>query len=123
MLLGNARGGSTALSFRNCVITPGCWLMRTWYRTCFHTYEKKKKICIRVVVSWLYNSVKGINKFIYSEISWDLSFSLSLRLVVLLDVKGVSVPCIPNFIPSNKLSLGMQQRQLPVCFGMTANEA
>ena len=42
MLLGSARGGSTALSYRNCVITPGWRLMRTWYRTCFHTLGDEK---------------------------------------------------------------------------------
>ena len=26
-----------ALSYRNCVITPGWWLMRAGYHTCFHT--------------------------------------------------------------------------------------
>ena len=33
-----AQGGTaTALSYRNCVITPGWRLMRAGYRTCFHT--------------------------------------------------------------------------------------
>ena len=43
-LLGSPRSGSTALSYRNCIITPGWRLMRTWYRTCFHTlYDEKKR--------------------------------------------------------------------------------
>ena len=51
-LLGSTRGGSTALSYRNCVITPGWRLMRTWYRTCFHAlYEEKKKIW-RNMLQW-----------------------------------------------------------------------
>ena len=36
-LLGNIRSGSTALSYRNCVITSVWWLMKARYRTCFHT--------------------------------------------------------------------------------------
>ena len=28
----------------NCVITPGWRLMKTWYRTCFHTLYDKKNI-------------------------------------------------------------------------------
>ena len=44
-LLGITRIGSTALSYRNCVITRGWWLMRTWYRTCFHTlYDENLNI-------------------------------------------------------------------------------
>ena len=43
-LLPPDRGGSTALSYRNCVITPGWRLMRTWYRMHFHTlYDEKNK--------------------------------------------------------------------------------
>ena len=44
-LLGSARSSSTALSYRNCVITL-CWrLMRLGYRTCFHTlYDENYKI-------------------------------------------------------------------------------
>ena len=42
-LLGSARSGSTALSYQNCVITPGWRLMRTWYHMCFHTYDEKNK--------------------------------------------------------------------------------
>ena len=39
---GSTRSGSTALSYRNCVITPGWRLMWTGYRTCFHTlYDGK----------------------------------------------------------------------------------
>ena len=35
---------NTALSYRDCVITPGWRLMRTWYHTCFHTLYDEKKI-------------------------------------------------------------------------------
>ena len=36
-----------ALSYRNCVITPGWRLMRIWYSMCFHTlYDENLKIYI-----------------------------------------------------------------------------
>ena len=43
-LLGSARSGSTALSYWNCVITPGWLLMRVGYRTCFHTLYDEKNL-------------------------------------------------------------------------------
>ena len=47
----SARGGSIALSYRNCVITPGWRLMRTWYRTCFHTlYDENIYIYIYIYI-------------------------------------------------------------------------
>ena len=45
--------GSTALSYQNCVITPGWRLMRAGYRTCFHT---------------LYNETIFIHTCIYEQI-------------------------------------------------------
>ena len=41
-----------ALSYRNCVITPGWWLMRTGYHMCFQTLydEKKKNIYIYIYI-------------------------------------------------------------------------
>ena len=47
-LLGSARRGNTALSYRNCVITPGWRLMRAEYRTCFHTLDDEKYIYIYI---------------------------------------------------------------------------
>ena len=41
-LLGSTRSGSTVLNYRNCVITPGWWLMRAVYRMYFHMYDEKK---------------------------------------------------------------------------------
>ena len=40
----SSRSGSTALSYRNCVITPGWQLMSAGYRTCFHTLYDEKKL-------------------------------------------------------------------------------
>ena len=43
-LLCSAKSGSTALSYQNCVITPGWQLMRAGYCMCFHTLYDEKKI-------------------------------------------------------------------------------
>ena len=39
---------SATLSYQNCVITPGCRLMRTGYCTCFHTLYEEKYIYIYI---------------------------------------------------------------------------
>ena len=49
-LPGSARSGSTTLRYRNCVITPGWWLMRTEYRTCFHTLYDEIYIYIYIYI-------------------------------------------------------------------------
>ena len=66
-LLGNARSGSTALSCRNCVITPGWRLMRIGYRMCFRTlYDEKKGY---TDIFWMeYGKVK-----ILKNVSYDVS--------------------------------------------------
>ena len=42
--LGSVRSGSTALSYWNCVITPGWRLMRAGHHKCFQTLHDEKKI-------------------------------------------------------------------------------
>ena len=41
-----ARSGSSALGYRNCVITPGWRIMRAEYRMCYHTLYDD--ICIYI---------------------------------------------------------------------------
>ena len=43
-LLGSPRSGSTTLSYRNCVITPGWRLTKAGYRMCFDTLYDEKDI-------------------------------------------------------------------------------
>ena len=47
-LLGNARSGSTALSYRNSVITPGWRLMRAGITRAFTRSMMKKNISIYI---------------------------------------------------------------------------
>ena len=57
-LLGSNRSGSTALSYRNCVITPGWRLIRAGYRICFHTFNDENiYIYIYILAKWVERSL------------------------------------------------------------------
>ena len=66
-LLGSARCGSTALSYRNCVITldGGWWGLG--YRTCFHTlYDENLNTKTLWKARWLF----GKTKWLFRKLEW-----------------------------------------------------
>ena len=77
---------STALSYRNSVITPGWRLMRAGYRTCFHTlYDKNIYIyiymCVCVCVCVIYHHHHHVA--LVALISLTLSRHSSLSFIAL----------------------------------------
>ena len=50
-------GDSNALSYQDCVINPGWWMMRASYRMCFHTLYDEKDIYRYSLQYLLINSV------------------------------------------------------------------
>ena len=95
-LLGSARGGSIALSYQNCVITPRWRLMRTWYCTYFHTLydeKKKKKMYVRVQLiplPWIRCDTRSIFKWSIDNLNSEFRLFLTGCLT---KAKEHSLPC------------------------------
>ena len=87
MLLGSTRSGSTALSYRNYVITPGWRLMRAGYRTCIHPlYDEKIGSAIRRDhirnKEHLNRRISSFHKYLLKCQNNDNNFSIKIEAIV-----------------------------------------
>ena len=90
----------TALSYRNCVITPGWRLMRTWYRTCFHTLYDEKNKCIYIYI-YIYIYIK-LTEFKYWHNDGCVISALIFDLVIEMLLRSTKDTTSKKTVPSIK---------------------